>query len=114
MTVKTEQKLAFDNEINTNSIMKDMNNNNRTYNYLNNNNSSFYNNFNNNYNGKQNLINDDRKNNEVIESKPIIFKNQHSKKPPSRKTLDSDYILKEFLKLMILISILTIICKMKL
>ena len=96
MTVKTEQKLAFDNEINTNSIMKDMNNNNRTYNYLNNNNSSFYNNFNNNYNGKQNLINDDRKNNEVIESKPIIFKNQHSKKPPSRKTLDSDYILKEF------------------
>ena len=94
--VNTEQKLSFNNiEINQNSYINDINNNNnKSFTYFNNNN-SFYD-----INKINNISNqvetkDNKTRNEVIESKPIIFKNQNIKKPSSRKTLDSDYYLKE-------------------
>ena len=94
--VNTEQKLSFNNiEINQNSYINDINNNNnKSFTYFNNNN-SFYD-----INKINNITNqvetkDNKTRNEVIESKPIIFKNQNIKKPSSRKTLDSDYYLKE-------------------
>ena len=98
--VNTEQKLSFNNiEINQNSYINDLNNNNnnnnnKSFTYFNNNN-SFYD-----INKINNISNqvetkDNKTRNEVIESKPIIFKNQNIKKPSSRKTLDSDYYLKE-------------------
>ena len=93
--VNTEQKLSFNNiEINQNSYINDLNNNNKSFTYFNNNN-SFYD-----INKINNITNqvetkDNKTRNEVIESKPIIFKNQNIKKPSSRKTLDSDYYLKE-------------------
>ena len=94
--VNTEQKLTFENnEINSNNFVNDMNNNNKSFAYFNNRDTSFYNN---NFNNKNNQAfnKDNKEENKIIESKPIIFKNQHIKKPPSRKTLDSDYILKDF------------------
>ena len=94
--VNTEQKLTFENnEINSNNFVNDMNNNNKSFAYFNNRDTSFYNNNFNNINN-QALNKDNKEENKIIESKPIIFKNQHIKKPPSRKTLDSDYILKDF------------------
>jgi len=94
--VNTEQKLTFENnEINSNNFVNDMNNNNKSFAYFNNRDTSFYNNNFNNINN-QALNKDNKEGNKIIESKPIIFKNQHIKKPPSRKTLDSDYILKDF------------------
>ena len=94
--VNTEQKLSFNNiEINQNSYINDINNNNnKSFTYFNNNNSF------NDINKINNITNqvetkDNKTRNEVIESKPIIFKNQNIKKPSSRKTLDSDYYLKE-------------------
>ena len=98
--VNTEQKLSFNNiEINQNSYINDLNNNNnnnnnKSFTYFNNNN-SFYD-----INKINNITNqvetkDNKTRNEVIESKPIIFKNKNIKKPSSRKTLDSDYYLKE-------------------
>ena len=97
VTVKTEQKLTFDNnEFNTNSFINDVNNiNNRTFTNFNNNFTPYYNN-NNNNNISQDFKKDIVNNVQIIESKPIIFKNQNYKKPASRKTLDSDYILKDF------------------
>ena len=94
--VNTEQKLTFENnEINSNNFVNDMNNNNKSFAYFNNRDTAFYNNNFNNTNN-QALNKDNKEENKIIESKPIIFKNQHIKKPPSRKTLDSDYILKDF------------------
>jgi len=94
--VNTEQKLSFENnEINSKNFVNDMNNNNKSFAYFNNRDTSFYNNNFNNINN-QALNKDNKAENKIIESKPIIFKNQHIKKPPSRKTLDSDYILKDF------------------
>ena len=94
--VNTEQKLTFENnEINSNNFVNDMNNNNKSFAYFNNRDTPFYNNNFNNINN-QALNKDNKEENKIIESKPIIFKNQHIKKPPSRKTLDSDYILKDF------------------
>ena len=97
--VKTEQKLNFDNNgFNVNNLMFDSNNemNNRTFTNINNNFPSFYDNTINNIN----IINHQENKNEpeIIESKPIIFKNQNIKKPTSRKTLDSDYLLNDFSK----------------
>ena len=97
--VKTEQKLNFDNNgFNVNNLMFDSNKemNNRTFTNINNNFPSFYDNTINNIN----IINNQENKNEpeIIESKPIIFKNQNIKKPTSRKTLDSDYLLNEFSK----------------
>ena len=97
--VKTEQKLNFDNNgFNVNNLMFDSNKemNNRTFTNINNNFPSFYDNTINNIN----IINHQENKNEpeIIESKPIIFKNQNIKKPTSRKTLDSDYLLNEFSK----------------
>ena len=97
--VKTEQKLNFDNNgFNVNNLMFDSNKemNNRTFTNINNNFPSFYDNTINNIN----IINHKENKNEpeIIESKPIIFKNQNIKKPTSRKTLDSDYLLNDFSK----------------
>ena len=97
--VKTEQKLNFDNNgFNVNNLMFDSNKemNNRTFTNINNNFPSFYDNTINNIN----IINHQENKNEpeIIESKPIIFKNQNIKKPTSRKTLDSDYLLNDFSK----------------
>ena len=97
--VKTEQKLNFDNNgFNVNNLMFDSNKemNNRTFTNINNNFPSFYDNTINN----NNIINHQENKNEpeIIESKPIIFKNQNIKKPTSRKTLDSDYLLNDFSK----------------
>ena len=93
--VNTEQKLIFENnEINSNNFVNEMNNN-KSFAYFNNKNSSFYDNNNKDINN-QILNKDNNGRKEVIESKRIIFKNQNIKKPPSRKTLDSDYILKDF------------------
>ena len=97
--VKTEQKLNFDNNgFNVNNLMFDSNKemNNRTFTNINNNFPSFYDNTIN----KINIINHQENKNEpeIIESKPIIFKNQNIKKPTSRKTLDSDYLLNDFSK----------------
>ena len=97
VAVKTEQKLTFDNnEFNANSFISDANNiNNRTFTNFNNDYISFYNN--NNGNNTLKDLNKDKVNNiQVIESKAIIFKNQNNKKPASRKTLESDYLLKDF------------------
>ena len=95
--VKTEQKLTFDNDaFNVNNSLYDTNNKiaNRTFTNFNNNFPSFYDNMNNNIN----IINQQENKNEpeIIESKNIFFKNQNIKKPSSRKTLDSDYLLKDF------------------
>ena len=81
MKINTEQKLNFENNEITNSKNFPQNNNITSYNNL----------YNINNNKNENNI-------EVIESKTIIFKNQNTKKPPSRKTLDSDYILQDFLQ----------------
>ena len=94
--VKTEQKLAFDNDgFNVNNSIYDTNNkiNNRTFTNFNNNYPPFYDNTNNN----TNLINhqENKNDTEIIESKTIIFKNPNIKKPTSRKTLDSDYLIKD-------------------
>ena len=96
VAVNTEQKLAFDNnEININSSIKDNTYINKSFAYFNNNNSFFSDNVKNINN--QDLTKDNNKGaNERVESKTIIFKNQHNKKPPSRKTLDTDYALKDF------------------
>ena len=94
--VNTEQKLTFENnEINSNNFVNDMNNNNKSFAYFNNRETSF---FNNNFNhiNNQAFNKDNKEENKIVESKTVIFKNQHIKKPPSRKTLDSDYILKDF------------------
>ena len=93
-SVNTEQRLVFDNhEINSNSFMNDLTNNNKSFAYFNNNNFSTNDNS---INNNKNITRDNQDKREIIESKPIIFKNQNYKKPASRKTLDSDYILKEF------------------
>ena len=94
--VKTEQKITFDNDgFNVNNSIYDTNNkvNNRTFTNFNNNYPPFYDNTNNN----TNLINhqENKNDTEIIESKTIIFKNPNIKKPTSRKTLDSDYLLKD-------------------
>ena len=94
--VKTEQKLTFDNDgFNVNNSIYDTNNkiNNRTFTNFNNNYPPFYDNTNNN----TNLINhqENKNDTEIIESKTIIFKNPNIKKPTSRKTLDSDYLIKD-------------------
>ena len=94
--VKTEQKLTFDNDgFNVNNSIYDTNNkvNNRTFTNFNNNYPPFYDNTNNN----TNLINhqENKNDKEIIESKTIIFKNPNIKKPTSRKTLDSDYLIKD-------------------
>ena len=94
--VKTEQKLTFDNDaFNVNNSLYDTNNKiaNRTFTNFNNNFPSFYDNMNNNIN----IINQQENKNEpeIIETKTIFFKNQNIKKPSSRKTLDSDYLLKD-------------------
>ena len=94
--VKTEQKLTFDNDgFNVNNSIYDTNNkiNNRTFTNFNNNYPPFYDNTNNN----TNLINhqENKNDSEIIESKTIIFNNPNIKKPTSRKTLDSDYLIKD-------------------
>ena len=73
--------------------MNDLNNNNKSFAYFNNNNFSTNDNS---INNNKNITRDNKDKREIIESKPIIFKNQNYKKPASRKTLDSDYILKDF------------------
>ena len=93
--VNTEQKLIFENnEINANNLANETNNN-KSFAYFNGKSSSFYDN-NINISKNQEHGKDNQEGNKIIESKPIIFKNQNIKKPPSRKTLDSDYILKDF------------------
>ena len=79
-----------------NNSLYDTNNKitNRTFINFNNNYPSFYDNINNNIN----IINQQENKNElkIIESKGIVFKNQNIKKPSTRKTLDSDHLLKDF------------------
>ena len=92
IAVNTEQKLAFDNkDINNNNFINDLNNNNNNKSFGNFNNNIYHINNNNTNNLNQKNLSKDN-----VESKPIIFKNKNNKKPPSRKTLDSDYILKDF------------------
>ena len=91
--INTEQKLTFDNEIN-NSLGDINKNNNKSFAYFTNDNSSFFDNNNNKNNKSLPQYNQDQQ--EIVEPKAIIFKNQNIKKPTSRKTLDSDYALKDF------------------
>ena len=79
VSINSDKRISFTDNDNINISDFNSNNYNNNYDYDNNNNIEQLNNSGNNN----------------IESS-IIFKNQHSKKPTTRKTLDSEYILNDF------------------
>ena len=85
VSINSDKRISF-NDNNINNI--------KTYNNTNINEVNNQNIINDNFNIQQNF---DKSSVEDIENKNIIFKNQNVKKPQSRKTLDSEYILDGFL-----------------